>query len=285
LTGPFHVVRSRYLEYNSGALVSEGEACLIDPGILPDEIAELAKVVGGLTIRAIVLTHADWDHVLGPEHLPRSPIVAHAAYEADLDPVGIRAVLARLESTAGVTRDRQFEPPLPDMTFNHEMTIELGSLELRLTSAPGHAASMLTIYEPQSASLWAADILSDTEIPSVIHDLAAYEQTVADVAGLEVRTLVPGHGTPADEGAEILRRLREDQAYLAELRGQTEEAVRKGLSLEETVAASAKSPLRRGADDDTTHRFNVEKVYADLGGDADPMAVGFAGAWLEATRG
>jgi hypothetical protein len=33
-----------------------------------------------------------------------------------------------------------------------------------------------------------------------------------------------------------------------------------------------------------THRPNVEKVYADLGGDTDPAQVGYARAWKEATR-
>ena len=34
-----------------------------------------------------------------------------------------------------------------------------------------------------------------------------------------------------------------------------------------------------------THRLNVEKVYADLGGDANPDEVGFVRAWKEAVRG
>jgi glyoxylase-like metal-dependent hydrolase (beta-lactamase superfamily II) len=88
------VVRpSRYLHFNAGAFVSD-----------------------------VVLTHADWDHVLGPEHLPTTTIVAHASLEDDLDGEGIRAALARLEQHAGIARDTPFEPPHPDETFTEETT-------------------------------------------------------------------------------------------------------------------------------------------------------------------
>jgi len=186
------------MNYNAGAFVSAGEACLVDPGIAPDEIAALVRELDGAELRSIVLTHADWDHVLGPEHLPQATIVAHAEYARDLDPDGIRVALGQLEQKAGATRDHRFEPPFPDRTFEDEMALPVGDLELLLTHAPGHAASMLTIYEPESATLWAADVLSDVEIPSVVDDLEAYEQTLARVAELEIRTLVPGHGTPTD---------------------------------------------------------------------------------------
>ncbi len=122
----------------------------MDPGIAPDEIAALVKELDGAELRYIVLTHADWDHVLGPEHLPRATIVAHAEYAGDLDPDGIRVALGQLEEQAGVTREHAFEPPLPDETFEVEMTLLVGDLELQLTHAPGHSASMLTIYEPRA---------------------------------------------------------------------------------------------------------------------------------------
>jgi hydroxyacylglutathione hydrolase len=232
----------------------------------------------------LVLTHADWDHVLGPEHLPPCTIVAHAAYIDDLDADGTRAMLAQLEAHAGVSRERPFEPPLPDVTFEADLALRIGELELRLEHAPGHTASMLTLYEPQSRALWAADLLSDVEIPSVIPDLAAYERTLARIAELEIAALVPGHGSPTHDAAEIRRRLDEDRRYLDQLRAAVSDAVAAGRSLAETVAACEAIRLRRSDDDATTHQLNVEKVFADLGGDAYPDQVGYARAWKEATR-
>jgi hydroxyacylglutathione hydrolase len=275
---------SAYLHYNAGAFVSDGEACLVDPGITPDEIGALLEEIGDAQLRYVVLTHADWDHLLGPEHLPRATIVAHEAYEDGLDPKGIRSALARLEEHAGIERNSPFQPPLPDETFARETTIRVGSLELRLAHAPGHSRSMLTIYEVESATLWAADVLSDVEIPSIIDDLGSYEDTLARMAELEIRMLVPGHGTATGDRSEIRQRLDEDRRYLADLREAISGAISGGASLEEAVARAASISLRRSDGDDELHRLNAEKAYADLGGDADPAEVGYARAWQEATR-
>jgi hypothetical protein len=77
---------------------------------------------------------------------------------------------------------------------------------------------MLTLYEPQSRTLWAADVLSDVEIPSVIHDLAAYERTLARIAEPESATLVPGHDSPTHDATEIRRRLEEGRRNLDQFR-------------------------------------------------------------------
>jgi hydroxyacylglutathione hydrolase len=278
------VRQSRFLHYNAGAFVSNGEACLVDPGILQEETAALVEECGDAELQAVVLTHADWDHVLGPEQLPLADVVAHAAYEEDLDPDGIRVVLARLESHAGLTRTAPFEPPLPSVTFEESMTLAVGELELRLEHAPGHAASMLTLYEPREATLWAADVLSDVEIPSILDDLERYERTLESIDRLEIRLLVPGHGTPSSDRAEIRKRLDEDRRYLEQLRSAVTAAVARGATLAETAVGCEAISLRRSEDDAETHRLNVEKVYADLGGDADPESVGFARAWKEVTR-
>jgi glyoxylase-like metal-dependent hydrolase (beta-lactamase superfamily II) len=273
------VVRpSRYLHYNAGAFLSAGEACLVDPGITRDEVAALVAELGDVALRYVVLTHADWDHVLGPEHLPPTTVVAHAEFSDDLVPEEIRIALAPLEAHAGIARDLPFEPPVPDETFTDETTLAVGDLELRLAHAPGHARSMLTVYEPASATLWAADVLSDVEIPSIVDDLASYERTLAGLGQLEIRTLVPGHGTATDDRAEIAGRLDEDVAYLAALRGTVGAAVDGGRTLDEAVAAAGAIGLRRSEGDAELHRLNAEKVYVDLGGAADPAQVGYAGA-------
>jgi glyoxylase-like metal-dependent hydrolase (beta-lactamase superfamily II) len=277
------VQHSRFLHYNAGAFVSAGKACLVDPGILREEVEALVASTGGVELAAIVLTHADWDHVLGPQYLPAVPVVAHEAYAEDLDADATRLLLAQLEAHAGVTRTETFDPPLPTTTLADRFDLRVGDLELRLEHAPGHARSMLTIYVQRSGVLWAADVLSDVELPSVIDDLQNYEITLERLAGLEIATLVPGHGNRTDDAREIQRRLDEDRDYLARLRRDVSAAVAAGSTLTETVATCATAPYHRSEEDDVTHRLNVEKVYADLGGEADPADVGFARAWKDAT--
>ena len=63
------VRQSRFLHYNAGAFVSNGETCLVDPGILAEEIKALRRDVGAVALVFVVLTHADW----GPRSRPREP--------------------------------------------------------------------------------------------------------------------------------------------------------------------------------------------------------------------
>ena len=274
---------SRFLRYNAGAFVSGGEACLVDPGILREETEALVVAVDDAVVRCIVLTHADWDHVLGPEHVPPTPVVAHASYEEDLDIDGTRVMLSKLEQHAGVSRTHDFEPPLPTTTFDSSLDLRVGELELLLEHAPGHARSMLTIYDEESTTLWAADVLSDVELPSIVDDLESYETTLERIARLHVTTLVPGHGNRTDDPRDIRMRIDEDREYLAKLRSDVSAAVAAGISLEKAVVACSSIPYSRSDDDAETHRLNVEKAYADLGGDADPDQVGYARAWREQT--
>jgi hypothetical protein len=127
--------------------------------------------------------------------------------------------------------------------------------------------------------LWASDILSDVEIPFISHGLAPFEQTLAHLSTLELRTLVPGHGHAAAAAGEIQTRLAEDKAYLATLREIIARAVRQNKSAAETVALCAAIPYRFPKDNTGAHQLNVESVYLELGGQADLQKIGWHKEW------
>src|SRR5437870_1335931 len=74
--------QSRLFYTNHGIFISEGQACLVDPGIYPDEIEAIARFVAerGAITQAIILTHSHWDHILGPEHFPGVRIITQLGY-------------------------------------------------------------------------------------------------------------------------------------------------------------------------------------------------------------
>ncbi len=78
LTPHLSVLPCHDMYYNAGVFISAGEACLIDPGLVPDEMDGLeAKIKSeGALLKAMILTHAHWDHVLGPERFPNCPTIA-----------------------------------------------------------------------------------------------------------------------------------------------------------------------------------------------------------------
>jgi glyoxylase-like metal-dependent hydrolase (beta-lactamase superfamily II) len=279
LTDHLWYAQSEFFYTNSGVFLSEGEALLIDPCMRPEEIDTLAAWVEaqGARPKWLVLTHSHWDHILGPERLPGVRTLAQAEYPAVAarDREGIRAEVEKWEARLGRRRAEPFRVPAPDEIVHDGHKLILGGLELWLLHVPGHAADQLAVYAPESGCLWASDILSDLEIPFVSHDLGAYERTLARLEMLEPRGLVPGHGHPTMNPAEIQTRFDEDRAYLAALRERVTRAVEQGLGVAEAVALCADMPYRRPAENDPPHRLNVESAYLALGGQADARRVGW----------
>lgn len=286
VTDHLWVAQSRLYTTNSGVFLGGKAACLIDPGIFPEEIDAIAGFLAGRGAepRAIVLTHSHWDHILGPERFPDVAVIAQASYADTVRAERgdrILKVIADWEAGHGVERHRPFRIPQPDEVFADAMDLVLGDLDLRLVHAPGHAADQLVAYHPNSGTLWAADMLSDLEIPFVGHSLAAYETTLATIAGWDARALVPGHGHVTAVPDEIRTRISDDIAYLEELRARVEEAVRRGLTLAEAVEACVNMHYRHPAENRGPHRLNVESVYVELGGAADSSKVGWSGLTSE----
>lgn len=283
ITPHLWVFQSRLFHTNSGVWISQGEAALVDPALYPDEIERIARFVQerGATPKLILLTHSHWDHIFGPEHFPGVPIVAHASFaRCAVDPrARTLETIAAFNAKNSARRAQPFAIPTPDIVFEDTLDLTVGGLALRLYHAPGHAADQYAIYQPETQTLWAADMLSDLEIPFVSHSLEAYQQTLAPFQFLSIRALVPGHGAPTIEPEEIDRRLSEDIAYLVRIRACAERAVAGRRPIEEAVANSAGLTFRHPEENAGPHRANVEQAYVELGGAADPAKVGWSKDW------
>jgi glyoxylase-like metal-dependent hydrolase (beta-lactamase superfamily II) len=282
-SGNLWVQQSAVFATNSGVFLSEGQALLVDPGVFPHEVDGLAAWLAAQGARAAVvaLTHAHWDHLLGAARFPDASVITHTAYgavvathEADL----ARQVAAwQRENDLGGALP--FAAPTPDQVFTDERALVVGGLTLRLIAAPGHTPDQFTLYEPQSGALWAADMLSDQEIPFVGGGLGAYEATLAALAGWDIRALVPGHGAPTNAPDEIAARVAGDRAYLVELRGRVERAVAAGYGITETVTLCSDMQFRYPEANAEPHRRNVESAYVELGGEPPPYTSGWDREW------
>lgn len=263
-------MQSQVFATNTGIFVSERDACLVDPGISPPELDAIEALVAdrGAIVRGIILTHAHWDHLLGPARFPSATVIAHKEL-----PAVIRAHRGDLErqvrewrAAGGWEPSDAFVPPKASLTFDQHVTVHLGSLELNVIFAPGHAPDHCVVYVPATGVLWAGDMLSDLEIPLVMDSISAYRQTLQRLAELEVRLLVPGHGTPTDDAREIGARFSQDLAYLERVWSCAAEAVTQGMALEETVVYCRGLGFAQPDDYPNAHAWNIEHAFAEAGG-------------------
>src|SRR5438034_5200834 len=111
------VRQSRVYWMNSVLLLDRDHTLIVDPGVLPSELDELAREVHSLAPGRItlIMTHGDWDHVLGAPWWPGAAILAHDRTAAE--PREKRERI--LESTRkavekeGERWERGFEPVQP----------------------------------------------------------------------------------------------------------------------------------------------------------------------------
>ena len=273
------VAQSRGLMMNTGVIISAGEACLIDPGLFPDEIGDIARLLKEKDARPVVilLTHSHWDHIVGAEHFPGVKVIAQAEYVefTRKNALDIVKSLTFWEKEMGLKRDGPFVIPQPTETFEDTAVLCLGNMTLKLEHVPGHAPDQLAVRREGSGAVWISDILSDIEIPYVSDNLAAYERTLAKVAQWDISALVPGHGAWTTDEREIAARLAQDRRYLGELQARVERALAEGRTIEGAVALCADMEIRNPNINAESHVLNVESVYMELGGEGDPRKHGW----------
>ena len=97
-----------------------------------------------------------------------------------------------------------------------------------------------------------------------MEDIDAYQHTLAILMELRVNLLVPGHGTPAANTADIQTRFMQDNAYISALRNCVQEAVVQGLDINLTVKLCMDVPFNQPDAYPNAHRCNIESAYRTI---------------------
>jgi hydroxyacylglutathione hydrolase len=165
---------------------------LIDPGADADVL--LARIHAmSVELRAIVLTHAHWDHVGAAEAVG---IATGLPVHLHVEDAGLlrRAPLfaARVDGIA-------MKVPRHVAHFSGETTIELPSIDVRLIPTPGHTAGACVVRF--GSSLFTGDTLlrrkaGRTDLPGGDSRALAHSlNRIRDELGT-IDTIFPGHGLP-----------------------------------------------------------------------------------------
>ncbi|MVN88016.1 MBL fold metallo-hydrolase [Deinococcus sp. HMF7620] len=176
----------------------QNEGFLIDPG---DEAERLLALVrgSGVTVRAILLTHAHFDHIGAVQPLREAlevPVFLHVA-DQPLYQLGA--------ASAGRWNLPFTQPEAPDQEIVQGQTFTAGDLTLTAREVPGHSPGHVVFTAP--GLVIAGDTLFQggigrTDLPGGDHP-TLLRSIAAELLTLPEDTAVyPGHGPRTTVGAE-----------------------------------------------------------------------------------
>jgi glyoxylase-like metal-dependent hydrolase (beta-lactamase superfamily II) len=228
------VATSEVWQTTCTAVRNGGEAFVIDSPVYPDELELLPTLMQQAQFipKGLLVTHGDWDHLLGRLAFPGAALGCAETTAARLtaEPGAAQRELRAFDDEHYVERKSplslgQVQPlPVP----GH---LEVGDAELELHPTEGHTADGMAIWIPWAQVLVAGDYLSPVEIP-MLSETGSRDAYVATLRRLEplvdqAAHVVPGHGAVM-EGARAAAILREDVAYLEALPDATLPLARRG---------------------------------------------------------
>lgn len=182
------------------ACTSTAQAILVDPGDKGPELWQ-AVVDQGVSLVAIVLTHAHLDHVGAVEYVRGRagvPVYLHAADAPLLAAVAQQARLFGLEAAPVAPAER---------TLADGDTLDVGRIRFGVLHTPGHSPGSVCLYAEQEKLLIAGDTLfrrgfGRTDLPGGDADaLVRSIETQLWPLPDDVRVL-PGHGSQTTIGEE-----------------------------------------------------------------------------------
>lgn len=196
------VFQSELYETTSTVIESAEAIVVVDPTWLPKEVAEIRQYVDELINNKqlyLILTHSDFDHIIGVGAFPEAIIIATETFNNHSNKQVILDEINEFDQMFYLTRPYEIIYPKVNITIKeNETEIQLGDLNCIFYLAPGHTDDGLFFYIKKLKTLIVGDYLSDVEFPFITSSYSDYIQTVylmREVANIyDVELLIPGHG-------------------------------------------------------------------------------------------
>jgi glyoxylase-like metal-dependent hydrolase (beta-lactamase superfamily II) len=220
LPDSMHVLQRGWLSSNNILFIGREQTALVDSGYAthaPQTLQLVSHLLGGRPLDLLLNTHTHSDHVGG-----------NAALQ---DAYGCRTIIPAAEAPAVRDWDeealsyRATGQQCPRFRFDATMAagdvLLLGDREWQVLGAPGHDPHSVILYCPQERILISADALWENGFGVIFPELegeSGFDETRAtleQIAALDARLVIPGHGAPFSDVAGALQRAFKRLDYLA----------------------------------------------------------------------
>jgi quinoprotein relay system zinc metallohydrolase 2 len=250
---------------NLGFVVGTRCVAVIDTGGTP-QVGERWRDAIRRTTRVpvcyVIDTHAHPDHILGNGAFAGGSVqfVAASHFNTALaarEPFFLNA----LQRDFGI-RMTHDQLPYPTVSVDRTLELDLGGRTLLLQAWPtAHTDNDLTVLDRQTGTLFTGDLLFVEHIPVVDGSLRGWLAVMTDLAKIDARTAVPGHGAVSHDWPAVLKNQR---TYLDALLTETRAALESRITLAQAVEKVGQDQAARWQLADRFHRRNVTAAYAEL---------------------
>lgn len=236
---------------NSGVVVGDDSCLVIDARATPRMAGDLARRVREVTdkpIRHILLTHYHAVRVLGVAGYPdRVNVIASDVARDMIVERGQQDMDSEIQRFPRLFRGKEEIPGLtwPTITFHGEMTLWLGSREVRIIHAGrGHTAGDTVAWLPKEGILFSGDLVEYGATPYCgdAH-FGDWPATLDRIEALGPKAVVPGRGEALVTPAQIRDGIEGTRAFLRDLFGIAKQGVAAGHDLK-TVYGRAMTEMR-----------------------------------------
>ena len=253
---------------NLGFVVGSRCVAVIDTGGTPQVGQRLLAAVRHATplpVCYVINTHGHPDHVLGNvafSGLPGEPVrfVGGARLSASLA-ARERHTLNALQRDFGLTLARE-SIVHPTLALNAPLEIDIGGRKLSLNPWPtAHTDHDLTIYDPQTCTLFLSDLLFVGHLPVLDGKLRGWLGVMAALKSMDVALAIPGHGAASADWPAVMT---PQWNYLNSILIDTRAALRAKMTIQQAVDSIPAPAASTWRLTEAFHRRNLTTAYAEL---------------------
>ena len=262
---------------NSGFVVGDDSVLVIDARATPVMARDLTKHIRKVTdkpIRHVLLTHYHAVRVLGTSGFEeRVNVIASGVTRSMIEERGQQDMDSEIQRFPRLFRAKETIPGLtwPTITFHQNMTLWLGSREVRIIHAGrGHTAGDTIAWLPEEKILYSGDLVEFGATPYCgdAH-FADWPGALDRLQALGPKALVPGRGEVLSRPEQVHRGISETRAFVQDVFAIAQAGVAEKNSLKQ-VYATAMKQLRPKYGEwvifDHCMPFNVARAFDEAQG-------------------
>jgi len=232
---------------NSGIVVGDDGVLVIDTQATPAMAKDVLRHIRTVTdkpVKYVVLSHYHAVRVLGASAYGAREIIASRATREMIRERGKEDMDSEIGRFPRLFRDVESIPGLtwPTMTFDRELTIWMGKLEVRIIHVgAGHTRGDSIVWLPSEKVLFSGDLVEyNAGIYAGDAHLQEWPNTLEKLRALGPEKLVPGRGPALATPADSVKAIEFTQSFVRGLYECAKEGVAAGRNLKQVYQDARK---------------------------------------------